>query len=434
MTEQEFYNLRDDRSGRAMALGTAPTRPVAIFIDSTTSSTLEGQTCLMALLNMAARFHRVIHIDVPPVPLVARSIVPERQLERASHALAKAINPFVRLEPSFPEDAISIGIGPTSAKCWCSMAWSGCTGNLLDGTHTSTIEGGMIGACIAACLGAGALFHAAFDHPTKAHSVSLLPASAIAVQSESQHQHMPVEVGRVLQVGAGGVGSCLAYWLYLFDLKGDWLIVDRDPVTIGNLNRCLPFLFSHVGQPKAPVLGQLLDVRSKTAWYDELQPPELECDLTLPLANERGFRRIASLRGDPIQIHATTAGLAREAQLHRHICGRDDCIACRMSASDDRQPALACAQSTIPTADGHKAEAALPFLSAAAGLMLAVALHQLQGGQLATGLHNGWVWRFHPEHPGLSPRRHACGSECERLPASAYSGLPPTRWSHLRGA
>ena len=116
------------------------------------------------------------------------------------------------------------------------------------------------------------------------------------------------------------------------------------------------------------------------AWYDEAPESKRIFDTVLVLANERDVRSIVSARNDPIQLQATT-GQSWLSQLHRHISGRDDCVRCR--TADIRTPQLACsAASTATDEQPERPDAALPFLSAASGLMLVSALQHLQHGHI----------------------------------------------------
>jgi hypothetical protein len=102
----------------------------------------------------------------------------------------------------------------------------------------------------------------------------------------------------------------------------------------------------------------------------------------LPLANERAVRHLIACRYDPIVLHATTSQ-SWQAQFHRHISGIDDCITCRMR--DVRAGTLDCSTGPAPSADGQSRDAALPFLSAAAGLLLTSGLYGVSQGELAVG-------------------------------------------------
>ncbi|HLX35648.1 MAG TPA: hypothetical protein VKR30_10465 [Candidatus Limnocylindrales bacterium] len=83
-------------------------------------------------------------------------------------------------------------------------------------------------------------------------------------------------------------------------------------------------------------------------------------------------------------LHATTSS-SWEAQFHRHIAGRDDCINCRLPAE---LPAFSCATAPVTNDGGASVDAAVPALSATAGLMLNAALVRLSHGELADGRQN----------------------------------------------
>ena len=88
----------------------------------------------------------------------------------------------------------------------------------------------------------------------------------------------PLDVGSVLQAGAGGVGNCLAYWLWEFGIRGDWRVLDRDCAALHNTNRCLALFPCHAGwmsgQPhnKAEVAAALFGGRAEPVWFDEFDP------------------------------------------------------------------------------------------------------------------------------------------------------------------
>ncbi|MBA2556353.1 MAG: hypothetical protein H0V12_03240 [Chloroflexi bacterium] len=103
-------------------------------------------------------------------------------------------------------------------------------------------------------------------------------------------------------------------------------------------------------------------------------------------------------------VHATT-GTGWTAELHRHLRERDDCIACRIPEEQSKQSPFACADGEVPTSDGDSTDAALPFLSAAAGLLLARFLDAMahSGSHLLAGTRNHWAITFGP--PGIRTAR-----------------------------
>jgi hypothetical protein len=178
--------------------------------------------------------------------------------------------------------------------------------------------------------------------------------------------------------------------------------------------------------------AEMFSAQPEPVWFDELDQDSLRPDLILPLANERAVRQCVACRGEPLIIHATTSP-AWEAQLHRHIPERDDCISCRMPKQDSR-PQFTCATGQLRCSDHLPAtDAALPFLSATAGLLLLCGLYRLQHGDLVTDPHNGWAICFRDARRHTRRGIHRCHSGCATtLPAVARQKIHAGhRWSHV---
>lgn len=67
----------------------------------------------------------------------------------------------------------------------------------------------------------------------------------------------PIDIGFTRLAGAGAIGNGFMYALQSFDVRGALEISDGDRVSDGNLNRCLWFDGSHVGEMKAPTLAEV---------------------------------------------------------------------------------------------------------------------------------------------------------------------------------
>ncbi|MGH3231597.1 MAG: ThiF family adenylyltransferase, partial [Streptosporangiaceae bacterium] len=210
----------------------------------------------------------------------------------------------------------------------------------------------------------------------------------------------PVAVGSTWLVGAGAVGSCLAWWLQFTGVNGAWTVIDGDKADDTNLNRSLGLfaadagLDGHETAMKAHAAAALIPgaVPYPHWWDDWAATDPAPPDVLIPAANEYGVRSAVAAYGHPATIHATTS---RDwtAELHRHLPGRDGCIACRLP---ENAPAFACATATAPSAGPDPdpgRDAALPFLSAAAGILLLSGLLQLQYGHWTVHDRNHWrVW------------------------------------------
>ena len=245
-----------------------------------------------------------------------------------------------------------------------------------------------------------------------------------------------IDVGRSLMVGVGAVGSAAMYWLAHWGNASAWTVVDADVVRLDNTNRCLLFFPDDAGWPDGVparkvtcAAKRIPNVTAVRQWYDPAPAPAHPFDTVVVLANERDVRTRVSARNDPIQFQATT-GRSWMSQLHRHIVGRDDCIRCRMD--DIKDPRLTCGEAPIDGAeDSAGPDAALPFLSAASGLMLVSALQRLQGGDFGQGRLNTWRWDFRSTHEVATSGQHLCQRGCSTLlPSHVRNQISSaTRWA-----
>lgn len=305
------------------------------------------------------------------------------------------------------ETAISIGIGETAQP---GLDWylgaSGAIGYLdkkscpLDSAHIGTLRG----AALASCLGAAATFRSALGLVTSPRKLSCWNYKEGADAQTGPETICPLDVGSTLLVGTGAVGSALIYWLHLFGVSGSWTALDADLVEVNNTNRQLLFTPADAGWPKG-IRNQKVEIASRflpncqwhPCWYDECEKiKNIKYDVILALANEKDVRTRLAKRNAAVLLHATT-GENWLSQLHRHILGVDDCITCR--TNDIRAPRFGCSTSALPADISSSApDAALPFLSAASGLMLATALQALQLGDLDKAESNDWRWHFDSPH------------------------------------
>ena len=229
-----------------------------------------------------------------------------------------------------------------------------------------------------------------------------------------------LDVGSVLLVGAGAVGSALAYWLYSMGVGGEWTALDADHIKLYNTNRGMLFTARDAGWPsgiqygqerrKIDVVADYLPGRSYPEWYHKAQVTAKKFDLILVLANEYDVRTRVAQRSAPAVLHATT-GATRLSQLHRHIADRDDCIRCR--TNDIHQGKFACSTVSTSTSTAQSSgDRALPFLSAASGLMLAMALQRFQVSELQQDPWNDWRWDFASNHKMSRGGQRQCTDDC----------------------
>ena len=462
-TDQEvFYNARDRRTRQFEGNSALFERPIKIFIGDDVSGSENGQIFALALLNMLSRVHRRIVVVASSCVLATNRFGTDVNLNMALTNLAKSIDPFIEIsvveteKANLRDDEITVGVGllvPTDLNCY--FGWEGGRAEV----SASPLSAGftdldLVGAATAACLAAATLFRLTDDSfsvvPRRLNLVERTEGDAAGTSSLVG----PVDVGTVHLVGAGAVAHGLLYWLREIGFVGNWEIADGDLAEIHNTNRCMGMIVSDVGWPdgiqsheagtnKAVVAARLIGATPHPYWYDK--SPLVTAsrpDLILPLANGRDVRANVAVRGFPLIVHATTS-TNWTAELHRHIAGRDECLACRFPGAT---PQFEC--STGPAHPGEKAipsnnpdedvtsdDAALPFLSATAGLMLAISLLQLSPDQpFVADRDNHWVLHLLLGHR-LVQSSIRLGPECKHLPSSDFRSRihssSPTRYDYL---
>jgi hypothetical protein len=421
--------------------GVVPTVPAGITAGVDTASSPVGQAAILTAVNILARSHPEILLAVPDVPLVVPSPVEGATLRAACAELAYAARPEVIVTPAdhLPAGALSLGVGPDSpqASLYAGAGrWTGLTGS--SPLPITPEQSSLIGLGLAVTLATGWLFRQALGWSAVTDRFVSLWTMTSESKPTGPTDAGPVDVGSAWLVGAGAVGSGLAWWLSLLGVRGAWSIIDGDLADVTNLNRSLGLFAADAGlgggDPIFKVDAAARFIPGSTPyrqWFDEWtasDPPSP--DVFIPVANDRGIRSAAATYGHPATIHATTSR-HWTAELHRHLPGIDGCVTCRLP---DEAPQFACATGPAPPASPNPGrDAALPFLSAAAGLLLASGLLQLQAGEWSRHRRNHWRI-FFDESPGqLQSSLWSCRSGCTTTPPPAVRQAlhATTRWSGL---
>jgi molybdopterin/thiamine biosynthesis adenylyltransferase len=445
---EQFYYERDKRT--ILYIGGRPINqlPINVFLDPTTVATPVGQACALALANQLSRVHRNIRFieSADSVPLVVPALFPAPTFAETLLRTVTNIDPYgtFTISNSPYQNAISIGVGPNvSGKLDWYLGAAGAIATLdrepcfLDLSNPVTT----LGAALASCLGAAAVFRSTLGLATARRQLSAWNYAEGADADLGPTVITPLDLGNTLLVGAGAVGSALIYWLHLFGVRGFWVIIDGDRVDLTNTNRQMIFIpadagwFGGLARYKAEAVSAFLpNSQPYPCLYHECAAiKEKKFDLILALANEHSVRTRLAQRNPAVLLHATT-GDNWLSECHRHIIGIDDCLQCR--TEDIKTPRFGCSTTALPAQNEPAVpNAALPFLSAASGLMLATALQKLQLGQLSEGPINNWRWDFSSEHLMTSCGRRKCRDGCRIVPSIPLAqrlnkGL---RWAHLIG-
>ncbi len=445
MTHRSSYYAERDRRTRAYGIGEDPLDvPVAIAAGDYAASSPAGQILILAAVNMASRVHRRVGLDIPDRELLVPTLVPARSLREAAESLALAIDPYIELSTPGTDVPI-LAIGQMSGTV--HVGTDGCVAQLDRVPVAVTDRTGVLGAGLGACMGAAALLQLAAGVCPPMRRVSLWGFTEGADADPGPSRPIgPIDVGdRVAVIGAGAVGSAVCYWLRYMGVRGIWEVVDSDLVELHNTNRGLGMLADHAGWAagmpggqqahKADAAASLIGALPVHRWYHEwAETMVARPDLLILEANDHGVRETVGRLGLPLMVHAATSELWG-AHLFRHGPG-DRCVACLFAGTVDSR--FTCAEGELPTptprtTDGESSDAALPFLSGAAGLLVVAALAQLEDGYL-TAPHNHRRLLFDHQAPASwSNTISRCETECRNRPEQAIRTRlnRGSRWANL---
>lgn len=393
-TREEFYRRRDDRTNRCVQSSAYQDVHCAVHVAADRAGTADGQTMLLAATNMLSRWCRRVTIVLPMsrVDLLDGT----GDLGTAVLAQMRDADPFgdfrvvdgecpgstdVMLCIGERQQGASVPIVLVDSSGWLAALSYGDPVELPP-SHTTN----RIGAIAAACLGVAQLFKTALGMPVECR----LREGAFDVSRLRWLQDSPLgwpatlDVGKVLMVGAGSVGSATAYCAKLVGLRGSIDIVDRDTAKVENFNRSPVFGCDTLGQTKVQAVASFLDGSGLAAtpveeWWSEFVSRKgrraFDYDVWLPLANEFDVRRSMQQNVPPLMVHAST-GLNWGVNHGRHVPGRDDCLLDRFP-SDQSVANLICSTAQVSTPAGD-VDAALPFASMFAGLLIVADLVRAQ--------------------------------------------------------
>jgi hypothetical protein len=429
-TASQFYALRDNRTSTydAMATGYWERR---VFVDVTpgVASSFAGQVMLVVSANLLARWCRDVSMRVPDVPLCV-GWGRAGGLHKEVIDTMRDADPFGQFE--FVHDApdkgidilLALGTEPLNAVATTVIASAGWFAAVRRGRIADMPPGGLdhpVGAAAAAVLGGAQLFRDAVGmgqlYPLDFcyDAFSARPAQPVLREIDSRFE--PADLGAALMVGAGSVGSAAAYFMDLFATRAMMDVADADTVKVENFGRSPLFGRNTYAAPKprgiaAAIRGSSLEIAPLDGWWHEQADTSLSrYDVLLPVANEHDIRWQLQNSYPPLMVHAST-GRNWNVNFGRHVPGRDDCLADRFEGFRAAE-LLRCSEGEVPMPTGATVDAALPFLSFWAGLLLAADLVRLGvAGYPHTPNFGNYSFRKNRFVPQLSDQVAATGCIC----------------------
>lgn len=390
MDEQQWRKDRDDRTLRYAERCLDANRWIIFTADSDYASSYEGQIALLTAANLLGRMSPSIALGFTDVCVHSNLPWSGCSLHSVILAQMRSADPFTRVcsRTSQPGDyRLHFGRGSDSDSD--SLVIHGCGWNAYFGTGSSPLtddqQTNPIGAALAAILAVSQLFVHNLNIPAKRYVLN-----ALTWQSDAITESFPVsnsDLGHICVVGVGSVGTAALYFLALANRSFKSTLIDMDRVKLQNLDRSPIFANDDVGLLKVEATRNFLRSAGFTDVQIDSQPlhkSELWIkrssgtpDILISAANEMNVRYHIEAQYPPIQLYGTT-GRNWQASIIRHIPLVESCSCCLFP---DEIPiaAMACASAPLhyDFEGANRVDAALPFLSFAAGLMTAAEVLKL---------------------------------------------------------
>lgn len=387
MNEQQWRAERDDRTLRYAHRRLDPDRWIIITVEPEYLQQYEGQVALLTAATLLGRMSPSVALNCPTVHVHARLPWRNRPLPDVVLPGMHAADPFGRFcqRAARPAD-YRLHLGRSGHDVVVhGVGWNAFLGNGPSPLPEDSNEN-PIGAALAAVLAVSQIFAHEFRPPQTATTLNGLTWDNRVVVKPLPG--LPPHIGTILIAGVGSVGTAALYFLGLTGRGFEPALIDADVVKVHNLDRSPLFTNEDVGISKVRAARRFLEeIGIEDAPADERPLHESALwlerrigwpDILVAAANEMDVRYHIESRYPPVQLYGTT-GRNWQCSAIRHIPFADACSCC-LFPPDIHQPATACATApSNPVSQSERnVDAALPFLSFAAGLMTVAEVLKLE--------------------------------------------------------
>ena len=390
MNDEEWRQQRNSRSIRYAGRVLDGNKWIHLGVDSRYASRYDGQVALLTAANLLGRMTPSVAIDVPSTPLVDQLSWIGTDLRNATLDQLHRSDPYGGFRHRAPiRDDYTISLTKTGANNVVhGSGWNIYVGPgpspLVDDDTTNPI-----GPAMAVVLAAAVAFRSALTQYPVAMCLNALRWSGRPIDPHIAPLRQRTSLGTLWTVGIGSVGTAISYFLRLATNRFSATLFDMDDVKIENLDRSPIFTDGDVGAKKVTAMRTYLtesgvaDVQAEPCWLDESERwndrQQGTPDVLISTANERNVRSVIENKYPPVQIYATT-GVNWQASAVQHVPLRDPCSLCLFPETSDVKTVCAGGPVAPAARDGSDTttvDAALPFLSFAAGIMAAAELLKL---------------------------------------------------------
>lgn len=386
MSDNDWYDARDSRSLRCAGRVLDPSRWILLRLDRDYASRFEGQVAILVAANLMARMSPSVAIDVPDVAVVEGLPAAGSGLRDAVLALMKSADPTGRFVARASSDGdYVIQLGARGAEVVVhGVGWDSYVGAAPSPLKRTDVRN-PIGPAMATIVAIASAFASNLADPPASIAFNSFNWAHQSAPKDAPDHQPETSLGNVWTVGTGSVGTAALYFLTLATNNFSACLFDMKAVAVHNLDRSPLFMAAHVGSKKVDITARYL--RGAGVSKVDVDPSALDestiwatrqsgtPDVLISAANERNVRSIIESAYPPIQIYGTT-GKNWQASLIRHIPIQEACSRCLFQ--DEVYSPTECATLKVAAdASNQNIDAALPFMSFAAGAMAAAEILKL---------------------------------------------------------
>jgi hypothetical protein len=390
MDQQQFYGQLNDRMRRYGASPLDPTQIITITASPDFLASYDGQVAALVACNLLGRLSPSVLIGFPDIAIHPGLPWAGHSLTRHALAGMRAADPF----GNYATRPVAAGdfrfhLGPDGHDSVVhGSGWNAYIGHGRSPLPLVAPDIG-VGAALAVVLGAAHLFRTRFGAMSAPFACSAWDWTD--VPNTAEFSPIGVSLGHVMTAGLGSVGSAANYFLTLATRDFRSSLIDHDRVGIHNITRSPIFTDAHAEIELAKVDAVAAFLRGAGVDDVKVDPVALHqsalwsqreagsTDVLISAANEFNVRYHIEMGFPPIQVYAST-GRNWQTTLMRHMPGARACSLCVFPAEAKFAPTTCATDGSTASntvVEEKRADAALPFLSFAAGLMTAAEILKL---------------------------------------------------------
>lgn len=455
--ELTFRRLRDDRSLRYAGRTIDPSRRLFVRLDEAYGSTYAGQVSVIVAANLLSRMTPSVTIEVPQLRVHDSLPWAGSELTKLVLDVMHRSDPFGSFEGGPARGKMVLSLGGREPARWYAQGsgWDCFFGSAPPSLPPTDVVN-PFGSAMSVILAAAHLFARNLEPAESDFCFNAYDWAPSFLPPGQAHSLPNSELGEIWTVGVGSVGTAALFFTTLWSRDTTLQLFDHDFVKVHNLDRSPIFGWADVGLRKvdavtnflkglgmSTVTGEPYSLHESDIWRNRQNGHP---DLLISTANEFDVRYQIESGSPPTQVYATT-GASWQVALLRHVPLVDPCSCCVFPPNQPVAGTL-CATDTPASSIGddsasEQVDAALPFLSFAAGLMAAAEIAKLANKDIPTSPNRSFIYTknglFRTLAAPLVSQRPGClcqnrSKEVHRkmIEGSKYARLSTEGWGRLQ--